>query len=279
MNKAMTLLNQVARPIMALLITAGLLSLQACNSNSNDNGKANVQVQMTDTPANFDALIVNITRIEAHTSGASANSGWHVISNTPVKVNIMNLTNGKTQLLADNQLKADNYDAIRLVLGSGNKVVINGQTSTLTVPSGEQSGVKINTNLNLSSGQTARILLDFNASASLNLTGNLKYMLKPVISIVNYNEDGNISGTIQPAKAQAALIAENAQDTTSTYADSSTGQFTLVGLKAGSYTVHVYSGSKSYSDTTFNKIKVNANSNTNMGTINLSSATSSSSSL
>ncbi|HKJ30938.1 MAG TPA: DUF4382 domain-containing protein [Balneolales bacterium] len=267
----MTLLKKIAHPFLALLVTAGLLSLQACNKSSNANSSANVQVHMTDSPANFDALIINITRIEAHTSGAGANSGWHVISDTPVKVNIMNLTNGKTQLIANNQLKADNYDAIRLVLGTGNKVVIGGQTEALTIPSSAQSGIKINTNMNLSSGQSTNILLDFNASASLNITGNLNYILKPVISVVNYKEEGNIDGTIMPVKAHAALVASSSEDTTATYADTTSGKFKLVGLKAGTYNVHVYSNSKAYNDTTLTNVKVNANANTNLGSITLSS--------
>ncbi|HKJ34329.1 MAG TPA: DUF4382 domain-containing protein [Balneolales bacterium] len=271
MSKAITLQNKIIRLFITILIAFGLFSLQACSNHSNDNGQAHVQVHMTDSPANFDALIVNITRIEAHTSGAGANNGWHVISDTPVKVNIMNLTNGQTKLLANNQLKSDNYDAIRLVLGTGNKVVIGGQTHALKVPSGMQSGIKINTNMNLSGGQNTNILLEFNASASVVLTGNLTYILKPVIHVVNYKEEGNIDGTINPVKADAALIASNSQDTTATYADTTSGKFKLVGLQAGTYNVHVYSNSKAYNDTTLTNIKVNANANTKLGTVTLSS--------
>lgn len=266
-------IKKITQFAAAILIAVGLMSLQACNtiSSNSNNGKATVQVHMTDTPANFDALIINVTKIEAHTSGAGANSGWQVLSNTPVKVNIMNLMNGKTQLLATSQLKADKYDAIRLILGTGNKVVIGGKSFPLTIPSSMKSGIKINTNINLSAGQTANILLDFNASSSLILSG-LNYILKPVINIVNYNEDGNIKGSIIPVSAKAALIATGPQDTTSTYADTTSGSFTLVGLKAGTYKVHIYSNSKTYSDTTLTNIQVNANANTNLGTITLTSA-------
>lgn len=276
MMKAMTPYKKINRSLIIIMCAVGMMSLQACSNRSNEN--ANVQVKMTDSPANFDALIINITEIEAHTSGAGANSGWHVLSNTPMTVNIMSLTDGKTQLLANNQLKADNYDAIRLVLGTGNKVVIGGQTFALTIPSSLQSGIKINTNMNLSGGQNASILLDFNASASLNLSTNLGYILKPVISVVNYNEEGNISGTILPAKAHAALIADNSQDTTATYADTTSGDFKLVGLQAGTYTVHVYADSSSYNDTTLTGIQVNANSTTKLGTITLSTNSNSGSS-
>jgi hypothetical protein len=225
---------------------------------------------MTDSPANFDALIVDITSIEAHTSGASENDGWHVINDKPIQVNIMNLTNGKTQLLGSSQLKADNYDEIRLVLGTGNKIIIGGQEIALTVPSSMQSGIKIKSNINLSAGQTLNLLLDFNASSSVTLTGTLNYVLKPVINVVNYNEEGNIIGTILPVKARAALNASGSRDSSATYADTTTGKFKIVGLKAGTYNVHVYSNSNVYDDTTLTGVDVNANSDTDLGSITLS---------
>jgi hypothetical protein len=265
----MTLLKKLYQPILAIFVLFGMLSLQACNK-SNSSGNATVQVHMTDSPANFDALIVNITRIEAHTSGAGENDGWHVISDKPIQVNIMNLTNGKTQILGSNQLKADNYDEIRLVLGTGNKIIIGGQEISLTVPSSMQSGIKIKTNMSLSAGETFNLLLDFNASSSVSLTGTLNYVLKPVINVVNYNEEGNIKGTVLPVKAQAALIASSSQDTSATYADTTSGKFKIVGLKAGTYNVHIYSNSSAYNDTTLTGVDVNANSDTDLGSLTLS---------
>ncbi len=248
-----------------------LISLTACNK-SHD--KSTVNVKMTDSPASFSALLVNVDRVDIHKSGASDNDGWETIEDQPIQVNIMNLTNGQAKLLGSNQIASGNYDMIRLILGTGNKIVIGGTEYALTVPSGAQSGIKIHTNLTVNGGETSDVLLDFNASQSIQLTGNLNYILNPVISVVNPNTDGNIKGSVDPAMAKAAIIASNDQDTTATYADTTSGKFTLVGLKAGTYTVQFFSNSSAYNDTTLSNIQVNAGSDTDMGTIKLSQNTS-----
>ena len=244
-----------------------LILFSACNKL---NSKANVNVVMTDSPASFSALLINIDRIELHKSGASQNTGWETISDQPKQVNIMSLTNGQTTLLGSNKIAAGNYDMMRLVLGTGNKIVIGGQSYDLTIPSGMQSGIKINTNLTINGGENSNLLLDFNASQSITLNGNLNYILKPVINLVNPNTDGNLKGTISPVSAKAAIIASDSQDTSATYADTTSGKFTVVGLKAGTYTVQIFSNSSAYNDTTINKVQINAGSNTDMGTITLS---------
>lgn len=256
------LITTILLPLFLILV-----SFTACNK-SND--KATVNVEMTDSPATFNALLVNIDRIDIHKSGASSDSGWETIEDKPIQVNIMNLTNGQAKLIGSNAISSGNYDMIRLILGTGNKIVVGGQSYNLTIPSGAQTGIKINTNLSVNGGKTSNILLDFNASQSIELTGNLNYVLKPIINLVNPNTEGNIKGSVDPVSAKAAIIASNEQDTSATYADTTSGKFTIVGLKAGTYNVQIFSNSSSYNDTTISKVNVNAGSSTDMGTITLS---------
>jgi hypothetical protein len=263
--------------ITLMSIFGGFLLLQACdnnttniNSNGPQHGKGRVNVHMTDSPANYDSLTINILRIEIHGTGSdSANNKWQVISDSSQTVNIMDLTNGKTKLIGTKDLEPGTYNQIRLILGSENTVSVNGNSYPVKIPSGQQSGLKINinTNINLTQGKTIDLLLDFNAANSVHRTGNGRYMMKPVIHAVNTKIDGYIKGQVQPYKATVFTV--NDSDTTSTFADSTSGNFKLVGLKPGTYSLTLLPVDTTYSDTTLTGIQVNSGDTTNVGTITL----------
>ena len=263
--------------IILMTLFGGLLVFQACdnnttniNSNGPGHGKGRVNVHMTDSPAQFDALTINIVRIEIHGTGSdSANNKWQVISDSSQTVNIMDLTNGKSKLLGTKDLEPGTYNQIRLILGSGNTVTVNGKTYPIKIPSGQQTGLKINinTNISLTSGSIKDLLLDFNAAKSVHRTGNGRYMMKPVIHAVNKQIDGYIKGQVQPA--QASIFAINGSDTTNTYADSTSGNFKLMGLTPGTYSLSIMPKDTTYSDTTLTGIQVNSSDTTDVGTITL----------
>lgn len=255
-----------------LLIVGGTFLFQACNSssNANSNGKGTVTASMTDSPGTFTALNVQVVRIEAHkTSVSDSTSGWVTICDSTVNVNIMDLTNGKTHLLGSNNIDAGTYNQIRLVLGTNNTVTMGKMTYPITIPSGSQTGIKINTNMTINPGENFNLLLDFNAAQSVHMTGNGKFMMKPVIHAVEVQTQGDLSGTILPASAKPVVYAINGQDTVSSaFADTTSGQFKIVGLTANTYNIAFHSNSTAYKDTTVKGVQINAGSETNLGTIN-----------
>jgi len=272
MNK--TPLSKFLFSLILTISVCGLFFLQACNSSlsGSSGGQGKVNVHMTDSPAaNIEALTVNIVRIEAHKNGADSTSGWQVISDSSETVNILNLTNGKTRLIGSQNLDAGSYSQIRLVLGSNNTITVAGQTFPITIPSGAQTGIKINANIDVKAHENFNLLLDFNAAQSVHMTGmgNGRYMLKPVIHAVNVQMDGNIKGTVQPASAKAVLYAVMGQDTTSSYADTTNGNFKIVGLAPGTYNLTVHSRNSNYADSTLTNLAVNSGDTLNVGTVTL----------
>lgn len=259
--------------LLFIAIVCGSILFQGCNSNSNanSNGKAKVTASITDSPGLFTALNVEVDQIEIHKTGASdSTSGWVVICDSTVNVNIMDLTNGKTHLLGSNNIDAGTYDQIRFVLGTNNTVTVGGVTYPITIPSGSQTGIKINSNMTISPGENFNLLLDFNAAQSIHMTGNGVFMMKPVIHAVNIQTQGDLSGTIIPASAKSVVYALSGTDTVaSAYADTSKGGFKIVGLTAGTYNVAIHSNSTAFRDSTLSNVTVNAGSETNIGTITL----------
>ena len=82
---------------------------------------------------------------------------------------------------------------MRLVLaGNGstapyaNSAIPTGSTDEvpLATPSAEQSGLKINTNIDVIGSQTADFVIDFDACKSIVSAGKSgKYLLKPVLTV------------------------------------------------------------------------------------------------
>jgi hypothetical protein len=114
---------------------------------------------------------------------------------------------GVAQTLANGAtLPAGHYGQMRLVLGSRNTVKLVGSETEepLTVPSGQQSGVKLVVNFDVQAGTTYDVYIDFDAyrSVFVHAAGaSGKYILRPTVRAFEKLETGSISGTLTIAGA------------------------------------------------------------------------------
>lgn len=131
-------------------------------------------------------LRVHFTANAADTVNNGEEKGeWVDIPMAPTMINLLELSDADT-LLADAELNEGHYSQIRLILGDNSEIVVDGETYPLTVPSGQQSGYKIKLGQNLNSGQEMDVTIEFDSDKSIHVTGNGKYMLKPVLKAYNY---------------------------------------------------------------------------------------------
>jgi hypothetical protein len=135
------------------------------------------------------------------------------------------------------------------------------------VPSGSQSGLKLNVDATIHSDDVYTLTLDFDAGRSIVVSGpptNPNYSLKPVIRVVTTATTGTIAGTVSPAASQPSLWAYGAMDTLSTGADAA-GAYKFIGLSAGTYSLYVTPKDPStYRDTTMTNVNVNAGGTTTL---------------
>ena len=110
--------------------------------------------------------------------------GWRTLVDTPGTYDLLELQGGVTAALGDAEIPAGTYSQLRLVLSDAS-VVVDGETFELTVPSGEQSGLKLNFDFVVESGKTYQMLLDFDAQSSIKKAGP-KYLLTPVITVKSF---------------------------------------------------------------------------------------------
>lgn len=204
----------------------------ACKKDNTD--KAHLTIRMTDAPANYGAVMVDIQGVEITGTG-----GANVLLNTNKGIyNLLNFTNGLDTLIASGDIDAGSISQIRLILGENNTVVVNNVNYHLATPSAEQSGLKLQVHQTFVAGVAYNILLDFDASQSIVLQGNGEYKLKPVIRTINAAISGSIKGRISPFSLGTNITATSNGIVYSTVANYN-GYFTIAGLPAGLYDITV----------------------------------------
>jgi len=109
--------------------------------------------------------------------------------------------------------------------------------------------------------------LDFDAAQSVVLTGNGKYILKPVIRAIATAASGALTGMVNPAASSPKVYAIMGMDTVGTVADA-TGKYYFPGLAAGSYQVKFVPVSP-YAVKTVTDVSVANGSVTDMGTVTI----------
>lgn len=248
------------------LLTLSILTLSitlffSCSKNetSATKGKSQLEVYLTDDPANYDQVVIDVRDVKINYSNDTAN-GWRSLSQVNAgSYDILRLINDKDTILGKTDLDSGRIEQIRLILGSNNYVKIGGQTYTLETPSAQQSGLKINLHQDVNAGILYKLLLDFDASRSIVKTGNGKYILKPVIRATMQAQGGSLKGYVLPDTVKTSVFAIQGPDTLAGTLTSG-GSYMIRGLNAGTYTLAFVPG-----DTTFksqNKTGINVTTNT-----------------
>lgn len=252
---------------------AGLLVILSGCSLDGSPEMGTLEVRLHDAPVDFEEVNIFIERVEVNNT--TGDEGWQVISEPNQAFDILELTNGVYEVIGDAELEAGLYPQIRLVVSrDANSVVIDGEEHNLFVPSGTETGVKLNVNAEIREGITYTLLLDFDASRSVRQTGQSQtgYILQPVIRATNEAITGNIGGVVEPFDARSVVYAIAGDDTLSTtYADESNGEFLLVGLEEDSYTVSVEPREDGYEGARFEGVEVSVGETTDLEVIDLDS--------
>lgn len=141
----------------------------------------------TDNDVDFDVNHDGISDdMETEVHDGDHDSHWFTLNAFTGFYDLLKLRNNVAVVLAKTRgLPVGKVTQLRLILGTGNNVVVNGITYPLTVPGGFSTGIKILVRevLNLNSSDLS-IVLDFNADKSIVQNDDGKYILKPVIKIV-----------------------------------------------------------------------------------------------
>jgi hypothetical protein len=156
-----------------------------------------------------------------------------------------------------------------LIIGDGSNVRVDGTTHPLEVPSGPQTGVKLNHTITILPDALYELTLDFDAARSIVVTGNGRYKLKPVIRMQASQISGGLAGRVLPLEAKPWVFTTVGGDTAAARPDTLTGDFRLGVLPEGTYALRVVPSDTTYRDSVLTGITVTRMQYTDVGTIEL----------
>ncbi len=246
--------TKLAAALAAMTLLFGLASCGGGGGGIEGTGSAlgTMRLSLTDAPAcGFDAVHITVDRVRVHQSAGAvdADAGWsEVVLNPAKRVDLLTLSNGVLEPLGQTDLPAGKYTQMRLVLAPNsaanplaNAVTPTGAAETaLTTPSAQQSGLKLNVNIDIPVGKVADFALDFDACKSVVKRGNSgEYNLKPVISVTPIVSDAGLRvvGHVEPAIALGSTVVslQQAGVPVKATAPDATGRFVLYPVPTGSY--------------------------------------------
>lgn len=223
-----------------------------------------VTIHMTDAPGAFDAVNLEVLEVAAHRDG----QGWEVLRDVPGMFDLNQLRNGVFARLALATVPAGHYTQLRLKVGDGSNVVMDGVPHPLVIPSGDRSGFKLVGEFDVPAGGGMDVGLDFDAARSIVVAGDGTCTLQPTVRVMPLAAAGAIRGRIYPTNVVAAVEvmqsgamiggAETAED----------GSFEVSVLPAGVYDVEVRPVAY-YLDATVPGVVVRSGATTDIGTVEL----------
>ncbi len=226
----------------------------------------------------FDKVLIELKKLEIklEDNGVDSLGGWFDLSIKPGVYDILTLRNGVDTLFGTGTIPAGRkLQKIRLTLGDNNSVVKDNQSFSLTVKDKDhQVEAKLDdTNVDFIGPDQFQFWLDFDAGRSIKKdnsgSGNSnRYELRSNIRIFSRARSGEIEGRILPAAAQPIVMAISGTDT-ATAKPEREGEFKIVGLKAGTYSLFIDATAGNYRDTTIANVVVRNNEDTKVGTITL----------
>lgn len=195
----------------AVLILSLFIAVFIYNSCEDDTtSKGTISLFITDAPIDMVEVIgvyLTINEIQYHVSG----NKWQILESfeNPEPINILELTDGASELLGNFELEAGHYTQLRFLIDAptdmdgGNHTnpgcyvkFANGSEEPLFVPSGGQTGYKGVGAFSVPSNGEVTVIADFDARKSVLKTNQGKYILKPTIRLIVDNQAGKIVGSL-----------------------------------------------------------------------------------
>jgi hypothetical protein len=248
-----------------------LLIFQACTDSEEADQPARLKITLVDSPADYEAVNIDIREVSLKTTGTDENNGWIKLNGfKPGVYDILEFTGGHELILADMDFPAGKITQLQLKIGPDNSVVIRGYTSYLLNANNAASGLLMNLDIDLQPGKNHDFTLDFDASRSVTGLGNTgQLVLKPVLRLFSEQMTGSVKGKVLPASVNVLInVIQGSQIVASSYATKDLSTFLIPGIDEGSYRVSFISRDN-YEQLFIDNIQVLNGKITDMGTIYL----------
>jgi hypothetical protein len=273
-------------------VASAALTFIACQKGDvQHNETTALKVYLTDHPADYDQVLVNITTVEAkidtgkatckddrhgsrpeafdhhgddHRSRKDAFGFWQTLSFKPGSYDLLTLRNGVDTLLATGTVTG----TIRKIrMGVSSVTVVKKGVSYPVILAPEMQNyiyVHLHSKELDKSADSSKVWVDFDVSRSI-VEQNGQFYLRPVLKPFNDRNFGGLEGSVTPSEAGVVVTAYGSTDTASAIPDKR-GQYCIRGLDGGSYKL-VFDAKNGYIDTTINNVSVTAGRKTRVAAV------------
>jgi hypothetical protein len=201
--------------IGACIAAGAILVAGGCGSSSSGSAATStgrVAILLTDQAGDFQHVLVTVQSVQVHSPG----TGWVTVADQhdmdgfiTQPVDLLSLQNLE-KLIGVGTIPACTYTQLRLVLAPDAQVVLaSGETRSLKIPSGEQTGLKTPA-FTVPAGEVVYLLVDIKANQIVERGGpNDGFLLPPTAITVTVftGPFGSLQGTVAPANSAAVVTA------------------------------------------------------------------------
>jgi hypothetical protein len=256
--------------LISIQILLVIILVQSCSNPENIQSNGKLILSLVDSPADYDAVNVDIQEISLKTTGTEENDGWIKLEGfVPGVYNILEFTGGRELSLADMDFPPGKITQLQMKIGKNNSLIVHDYTSYLLNAYDSESGLLMNVDVDIRAGETHHLKLDFDASRSVTGLGNTGQMLiKPVLHLFSDDNTGSITGKVFPASHNVliSVLSDNKIIATS-YAKENVATFLIPGITEGVYRVSMVI-SDDIEQKFIENVKVINGRVTDLGTIN-----------
>lgn len=193
-----------------LIAGCAALTLAACGGSGD--GMGTLKLGVTDAPVDdADEVVITFTAVELF--DGSDNPVQRFELDEPQSIDLLTLQGSNSAFLVDGEaVPVGVYQQVRLIIAGPtnascnaatadanypNYITVNGIRNPLIVPSGAQSGLKVQGPITVAAGNTASYTVDFDLRKSISERGATGcYNLRPVLRVVDNAEVGTLAGTV-----------------------------------------------------------------------------------
>lgn len=192
--------NRLYSSFLFLFIASLSLALISCNSDNT--GTLNLSI--TDAPVDeAENVFIQISALEIHGPG---NENVVTTFTPPKQIDLLAMQGGTVATLLENvTMDATNYQWIRLTIDTeadlDSYIVVNGANHELSIPSADQSGLRLVSGFSIPDNGELNLTIDFDLRKSIHtrMNGNsmtMQYVMKPTLRLIDNANSGKLSGTV-----------------------------------------------------------------------------------
>ncbi len=264
-------------------------------------GTQNVSLFLTDGPGAYNNLFLDIRSVAVlvdtskntrlhdscdwerigsrNAGGDSASLVWNTLNIKAGLYDIVALKNGIDTLLSATNVFAGNVRLIRIDLGTNSSIVKDSVSYPLYYPNNFYILIKLKGDeWEHYTTNSYRLWIDFDVMRSI-IESNGRFYLIPFLRTYVVSKTGAIHGQIAPSIAFPEIVKVFSSTDTLYALPAKNGEFTVRGLKDGTYSVYIHSlaydslrttpTNNIYLDSTIKNVVIKNANTVNLGTINL----------